>query len=244
MCTAYNKHGSNTQTTFFNVLYKPECGITQTEVSGKVVLICTATANPAEVDFTWKVKNENETIEDNVEKVGLQSFLTLETRVENVRTYLCYANNSVGSSIPCERDVTGNVGWWHRFENENLMILLAVIAGTILMVIIICIIIIIVCRRKRAADKCPNPSATKDKSDLNSSPSDALLQTDPDNKAFYENLPFHGMQNPPNKPFRPEFSDLDYADVDYRSYGPINYKAASIYAAQRGNQPDDDEELL
>lgn len=24
--------------------------------------------------------------------------------------------------------------------------------------------------------------------------------------------------------------DLEYADVDYRSYGPINYKAASIYA--------------
>lgn len=45
----------------------------------------------------------------------------------------------------------------------------------------------------------PNQSATKDKSDLNSSPSDALLQTDPDNKAFYENLPFHGIQNPPNK---------------------------------------------
>lgn len=22
---------------------------------------------------------------------------------------------------------------------------------------------------------------------------------DPDNKGFYENLPFHGMQNPPNK---------------------------------------------
>ncbi|XP_046675860.1 hemicentin-2-like isoform X7 [Homalodisca vitripennis] len=206
VCTAYNKHGSNTQTTFFNVLYKPECGITQSEMGGKVVLICTATANPAEVDFTWKVKNENETIEENVNKVGLQSFLTLETRVENVRTYLCYANNSVGSSIPCERDVTGNIGWWHRFENENLMILLAVIAGTILMVIIICIIIIIVCRRKRAADKCPNPSATKDKSDLNSSPSDALLQTDPDNKAFYENLPFHGMQNPPNK------SDLESSE--------------------------------
>ncbi|CAK9814397.1 hypothetical protein ANTPLA_LOCUS8177 [Anthophora plagiata] len=29
-------------------------------------------------------------------------------------------------------------------------------------------------------------------------------------------------------PFKPEFSDLDYADVDYRSYGPIDYKAASI----------------
>ncbi|XP_054284692.1 hemicentin-2-like isoform X5 [Macrosteles quadrilineatus] len=349
VCTAYNKHGSNTQTTFFNVLYKPECGITQTEVSGKMVLICTATANPADVDFTWKVKNENETIEDNIEKVGLQSFLTLETRVENFRTYLCVANNSVGSSIPCERDVTayqeksskfratGNISWWHRLENDNLMILLAVIAGIILVVIIICVIIIIVCRRRRAADKYnnpveledrqnpdgttspvppvtppkwplrpgvlvhvntnhslslgrlpagggedrerqrrttslasvvsenqhtraqriknmfsdhrnklsdtmpgiyhgesgvitfkkidptathgtsrkrkkpgkgPNPSTTKDKSDLNSSPSDALLQTDPDNKAFYENLPFHGMQNPPNKP------DMDSSEAN------------------------------
>lgn len=36
-------------------------------------------------------------------------------------------------------------------------------------------------------------------------------------------------------PFRPEFPDLDYADVDYRSYGPINYKAASIYEAQKRN---------
>lgn len=24
--------------------------------------------------------------------------------------------------------------------------------------------------------------------------------------------------------------DLEYADVDFKSYGPINYKAASIYA--------------
>lgn len=69
--------------------------------------MCTASANPTEVDFTWKVKNENETIEENVEKVGLQSFLTLETRVENFRTYVCVANNSVGPSIACERDVTG-----------------------------------------------------------------------------------------------------------------------------------------
>lgn len=29
---------------------------------------------------------------------------------------------------------------------------------------------------------------------------------------------------------------MDYADVDYRSYGPINYKAASIYAAMKRNQ--------
>jgi hypothetical protein len=35
------------------------------------------------------------------------------------------------------------------------------------------------------------------------------------------------------QPFRPEFTDLDYADVDYRSYGPINYKMASILAIEQ-----------
>jgi len=46
----------------------------------------------------------------------------------------------------------------------------------------------------------PSPSVTKDKSrpDLAGSPSDGLLQPDGE-KAFYENLPFHGMQSAPNK---------------------------------------------
>jgi hypothetical protein len=46
----------------------------------------------------------------------------------------------------------------------------------------------------------PSPSVTKDKSrpDLAGSPSDGLLPPDGD-KAFYENLPFHGMQSAPNK---------------------------------------------
>lgn len=37
------------------------------------------------------------------------------------------------------------------------------------------------------------------------------------------------------QPYRPESSDLEYADVDYK-YGPINYKAASIYAAMKRNK--------
>ncbi|KZC13799.1 hypothetical protein WN55_05702 [Dufourea novaeangliae] len=40
-------------------------------------------------------------------------------------------------------------------------------------------------------------------------------------------------KTPSPVPFKPEFSDLDYADVDYRSYGPINYKAASIALLQK-----------
>lgn len=233
-CEASNKHGKISQKTFINVLYKPECGITQGDVDGKLALICTAHANPKEVDFTWRIKSENSTLDDNIEKKGLQSILILDNRVEHFRTYVCIANNSEGASVPCERDVTRAEGGWWNLDNDLLIIIIAIIAGIILMVLIITIIITIVCRRKRAEDKYPSPSVTKDKSrpDLATSPSDGLLQPDGD-KAFYENLPFHGMQSAPSKPFRPEFSDLDYADVDYRSYGPINYKMASIQAMEQ-----------
>nr|XP_018907404.1 PREDICTED: hemicentin-1-like isoform X4 [Bemisia tabaci] len=210
ICEAYNRHGNNTIKTYVNVMYKPECDIFKSEVDGKVVLYCNAHANPSEVDFTWKIKNENESISENVEKKGLQSILTLETRVENFRTYLCYVNNSVGMlTIPCEVDVSaheeksskfldaGSTAWWRALEQEKMLILLAIIISAILMVLIICVVIIIVCRRKRHSNKCPNPSSTTDKSNLNSSPSDALLSPDND-KAFYENLPFHGLQKPPN----------------------------------------------
>ena len=47
----------------------------------------------------------------------------------------------------------------------------------------------------------PNQSSTADKGLLGGSPQSGGLAdplADPD-KGFYENLPFHGMQNPPNK---------------------------------------------
>lgn len=47
----------------------------------------------------------------------------------------------------------------------------------------------------------PNPSSTQDKGVLGAAPpggGSADPLTDPDN-GFYENLPFHGMQSPPNK---------------------------------------------
>ncbi|XP_059487903.1 uncharacterized protein LOC132203822 isoform X4 [Neocloeon triangulifer] len=161
VCEAFNRHGNITHKTFINVLHKPECAITQREVHGKLVLICNASANPTEVDFTWKIKNENETIEENIETNGLTSMLTLESRVENFRTYLCFANNSVGMSIPCERDITAyqersNPGWWASLDNDHKLIFASIITGALLMVIVIFIILCIVCRRKRVEDKYNN----------------------------------------------------------------------------------------
>ncbi|XP_059487909.1 uncharacterized protein LOC132203822 isoform X10 [Neocloeon triangulifer] len=197
VCEAFNRHGNITHKTFINVLHKPECAITQREVHGKLVLICNASANPTEVDFTWKIKNENETIEENIETNGLTSMLTLESRVENFRTYLCFANNSVGMSIPCERDITAyqersNPGWWASLDNDHKLIFASIITGALLMVIVIFIILCIVCRRKRVEDKCPNQFDIRDR--LSQEPS-----VDGD-RQFYENLPFHGIQSPPNKP--------------------------------------------
>lgn len=76
ICEAKNKHGSATTTTQLNVMCmynltriknkwnfnmiinnplnvadKPECGITQTEIEGYQVLVCTANANPKEVSY-------------------------------------------------------------------------------------------------------------------------------------------------------------------------------------------------
>lgn len=90
---------------------KPECAITQTDIDGNPALICTANANPKEVTFTWRVKGLNETPDDmnSIRQHGLQSYLILDSGVDQFRTYLCYANNSVGVSIPCERDVAGKL---------------------------------------------------------------------------------------------------------------------------------------
>ncbi|KAL9904026.1 neuromusculin isoform 5-T5 [Glossina fuscipes fuscipes] len=54
----------------------------------------------------------------------------------------------------------------------------------------------------------------------------------------YENLPFHGLQTAPNKPLSAlNFDDeLIYADLESQHYGPIDYKAASIYAQMKKNK--------
>ena len=88
---------------------KPECSITSEEVDGQLVLTCLVRANPDQVSFTWRIENSNETVEENVQSQGLRSRLTLDTRAEDTRTYLCYATNSVGTSFPCERGVQGKL---------------------------------------------------------------------------------------------------------------------------------------
>ncbi|XP_074027945.1 neuromusculin isoform X7 [Leptinotarsa decemlineata] len=157
ICEASNKHGSRTTQAYINVQYAPECSITTVDRDGNPSLVCTAQANPSDVSFVWRVRELNETFieTNNIIQEGLKSFLLLDSSVDNFRTYLCYANNSIGVGVPCERDVAA-----------------------------------------------PNLSSIEDKPRLGVAlplGGTADPSNDPD-KGFYENLPFHGMQNPPNKP--------------------------------------------
>ncbi|VVD03801.1 unnamed protein product [Leptidea sinapis] len=88
VCEAYNRHGAVNTTVFLDVMFVPECGIKQVELDGEQVLVCTAHANPSEVTFKWKLKNDNDSLTD--EKIwdsNGQSYLRLSAGVEVYRTY-------------------------------------------------------------------------------------------------------------------------------------------------------------
>nr|XP_032524360.1 uncharacterized protein LOC116775581 isoform X1 [Danaus plexippus plexippus]XP_032524361.1 uncharacterized protein LOC116775581 isoform X1 [Danaus plexippus plexippus] len=161
VCEAYNRHGFINTSVLLDVMFIPECGIKQIELNGEQVLVCTAHANPSEVSFTWKLKNDNDSLTD--EKIwqrGTQSFLRLPA-VEVYRTYLCRANNSVGASRPCERDVMANLEsystkvWWR--DQHKLMLIGGAALALLVLFVILCAIIICVCRRMRAKSKYNNP---------------------------------------------------------------------------------------
>ncbi|XP_023246410.1 hemicentin-1 [Copidosoma floridanum] len=232
VCQASNKIGSATISTYINVQYKPECQVDKEVMDGKDYVVCSAEGNPTDYSFKWSLKSDNDTIEQVPMTLAGRNYLPLDDSVSNPRTYVCVANNSIGQSSPCERHVLGYVPWWMRLDGDMLVIAIATTVIVILIIIVVCVIIFLMCRRKHSKLKYPSQSANSNHMD---SVSEGL--SEPETKTFYENLPFHGIQSPPNKPFKQEFSDLDYADVDYRSYGPINYKAASIALLQNRDRP-------
>ncbi|XP_064075313.1 hemicentin-1 isoform X7 [Vanessa tameamea] len=225
VCEAYNRHGAVNTTVLLDVMFIPECGIKQIEMEGDQVLVCTAHANPSEVSFSWKLKNDNDSLSDEkIWQSGPQSFLRLSARVSVYRTYLCVANNSVGVSRPCERDVMANLEsystkvWWR--DQQKLMLIGGIALAVLVVTVILCVLIICICRRMRAKSKYNNPVELEEREKfLTALTPDVLRLTTintsgpptngvdnaangnlgTDNPGLYENLPFHGLQQPPNK---------------------------------------------
>ncbi|GBP62110.1 hypothetical protein EVAR_53888_1 [Eumeta japonica] len=87
----------------------PECGISKRDVDGSSFLVCTSHANPNVVSYSWKLKNDNDSLNgEEISQVGQEGLLKLSDSVDQHRTYLCYAKNSVGLSRPCEIDIIRN----------------------------------------------------------------------------------------------------------------------------------------
>ncbi|CAO1401818.1 unnamed protein product [Diamesa tonsa] len=234
-CVAENKHGRSSVDILMNILYTPNCTIIKEKVDGEDRLSCIADGNPEKYDYVWDFKSENETGDNNVEfkKNNRKSYLVLSDDVHHKRVYRCRADNSVGAGTFCEISVDGHLMWWSQFEMMTLYIIAAVILACLIAVIILIIIIICMCRRRRKRS-----SKSMEKSLVENKPTD--LNAEPNEN--YENLPFHGMQNPPTKSLKAsDFDEFDgvYADLDDTNvnYGPINYKQASVYQFMKFKSP-------
>ncbi|XP_032685634.1 hemicentin-1 isoform X2 [Odontomachus brunneus] len=208
-CEASNRHGILNISMVMNVQFKPECHIEKERFEGKDYVVCSAIANPKETGFVWSLKNDNDTLEQVAEMRNGRSYMLLDTSVTNSRTYVCVANNTIGQSTPCERDVAAHHGhksyipWWHQLRGNLLLIIIIVAVVIILVLILICVAIFIVCRRKRNQVKYPNQAANNNHVN---SVSEGLPESG--TKTFYENLPFHGIQAPPNKLVTPKFAQV------------------------------------
>jgi len=86
---------------------KPICRIEKERFEGQDYVVCSAIANPKETDFTWSLKNQNDTLEHDAKMRNGKSYMLHDTSITNFRTYVCVANNTIGHSVACERDVPG-----------------------------------------------------------------------------------------------------------------------------------------
>ena len=162
-CQAANRHGTGTVTAVLDVLYRPECRIQQEKGDDVVVLRCTADSNPAAVSFVWR--RDNETWEGAVETGtaeggAAETVIRVAVSQENLGTYHCYVNNTVGLGVPCEIDIQG-IGVLKNISDTNIIVIVAVITAVLVAAAIVGVLVFL-CRRKPAAEKCAKNEAESD----------------------------------------------------------------------------------
>lgn len=223
-CVASNRHGSTSANTYIDVIYPPSCVLyTSKNSEGQVTLICEVDANPAQVNISWMLGNE--TIERNVYSEGLRSIYTVpdSTAPEYYGLYLCQPNNSLGGA-ECEYRVNGpGDAYNHVYLDDEQVMMITGIAGLIVLIfIIIIVVLVLIMKRKRRRDL---NSPVKAKSKAGAEPvyqnvegktengPPPIANSEPENRATYENMPFHPQRNSKG-PYRPDINDeLLYADM-------------------------------
>jgi hypothetical protein len=194
VCEAQNRHGTAFVTARLNVMYRPECRISQEKsgdgadggdeevgTEGGIRLVCTAEANPPEVSFQWRRGNSSAAVDFDGEAVtfakGRQQSSMLVVSLEQQQqvegggfgTFHCFVNNSLGLGVPCEMDVQGlPVGLVRSVSNTNIIVIVAVIAAGLVAAALVATTVI-VCRRWRVPEekqkKCANNSEDRDRNE-------------------------------------------------------------------------------
>ncbi|XP_015793574.1 hemicentin-2 isoform X3 [Tetranychus urticae] len=201
-CVAYNRHGSTRVDAVINVLHKPVCEISESEVRGSeadgpssiyVVLICEAIANPSDnLSFQWTLGNSTFTStnsSDIVTNQGLRSQIVISPNDESMfGTWTCSVTNSVGSSscLFTKSAPLIDSRWTMPHFDEKSIILIAGILAIIIIIFII-ILIIMFCRMKRRRAKQESHSLASDRekpeSERTPTPSSYISHV-PSNKGF------------------------------------------------------------
>merc|ERR1712025_1020871 len=107
-------------------------------------------------------------------------------------------------------------------SEDELIIIVCVAAAVLALLFLISVLVCVYCCKKGKNEKVESGEDEK-----TPGPDD---QPHPD-KSFYENLPFHGLKQPPTEVISPRLSaDMDYADADYKDLyveGPLGYRKIS-----------------
>jgi len=221
-CTATNRHGSLSQSIFVHVQYTPECSVTFEERDDVLELKCIAVGYPEDFMFGWRHNSKflhGETQDD----FNLLSLSKATVNVSMLSDYKCFVNNTIGQSEACRLPASG-------FFTENPVLLFAIVAGVVVGLLILLLLVWFLCCRETA-----NAAGSGKGGDGPEKGKSNSKQPHPDN-AFYDNLPFHGLKNPPKQVLNSVDDNMVYADVDASeiySYGPLAYKTASLQRAKK-----------
>eukprot|EP00090_Calanus_glacialis_P045715 TRINITY_DN8668_c0_g1_i1.p1 TRINITY_DN8668_c0_g1~~TRINITY_DN8668_c0_g1_i1.p1 ORF type:complete len:1080 (-),score=259.44 TRINITY_DN8668_c0_g1_i1:89-3328(-) len=222
-CHISNEHGEEVSNISVTVLYKPECTVTYTLMEEEVVLLCTANANPNDLTFWWE--KQNDTLADETSD-ETKSEVTLKLLNEILGEYNCHVSNSIGEGEACMLELT-EVILTKGLSEDELIIIVAVAAGVLALVLVSSILVCVYCGKKGKGEKGENGEAKTPKTD----------DQPHSDKSFYENLPFHGLKQPPKEVISARLSaDMDYADADYKDLyveGPLGYRKISENTANQ-----------
>ncbi|XP_050528948.1 uncharacterized protein LOC126898699 isoform X4 [Daktulosphaira vitifoliae] len=134
-----------------------------------------------------------------------------ENGIDGVRTYVCTISNAVGTE-QCTVKVQGDTPWWKQLLvavglgglgiQSGWIVVVVLVILAVIIIAVLSLLIFLLCRKFMQPDgtqKYWRGNRHNLGTGRSGQPLDGGSNGGIDSKAFYENLPFHGMRPPPNQ---------------------------------------------